>query len=156
MAMKSWTLDWQDEEEITHPGQRAPLGASVLVVENDPSAPVESRLEGDGYQVHVAASARDLLATLESIRREAFPCESLDLVVMDHPIGRSSGLDVVRAMRASGWDVPVILLVEASSLELRREAASLGVTVVCRPFDLDDLSHVAIASLVLGGVDEVA
>lgn len=156
MQVKSWTLDWEDEEEITHPGQRAPLGASVLVVENDPSAPVETRLQGDGYQVHVAASAKDFLATLESIRRDSFPCESLDLVVMDHPIRHSSALDVVRAMRASGWDVPVVLLVGASSLELRREASSLGITVVCRPFDLDDLSHVAIASLVLGVVDEVA
>ena len=90
MQSKTWTLDWDDDEEITRPSQR---GANVLVAEGDDDEPIARRLEDDGYDVHLAVSARDVLALLESARRDAFPCDRFDLLVLGDPAQSAATVD---------------------------------------------------------------
>jgi len=145
MQSKTWTLDWDDDEEITRPSQR---GANVLVAEGDDDEPIARRLEDDGYDVHLAVSARDVLALLESARRDAFPCDRFDLLVLGDPLGATSWLDLVRAIRARGEQAPILLVTNGPEAAAGRTASSLGVVVVGAN-DLDALGRSAIGALVV-------
>ncbi len=147
MQSKTWTLDWDDDEEITRPARGA-QGANVLVAEGDDDEPIARSLERDGYDVHLAVSARDVLALLESSRRDAFPCERFDLLVLGEPLGATAWLDLVRAIRARGERVPIVLVTRSPEAVMDRTAASLGVIVV-EAGDVGALGRSAIGALVV-------
>ena len=79
-------------------------GARVLVVEDDASIRLglEINLRSAGYQV---VSASDGLAGLELLRRGG-----AQLLVLDLLLPRMHGLDVLRALRAEGRTLPVLIL----------------------------------------------
>jgi EAL domain-containing protein (putative c-di-GMP-specific phosphodiesterase class I) len=75
-------------------------------------------LEASGYEVAVAGSGR---AAVEEITRCAF-----DVVVSDIQMPGMTGVDLLRAIRTSDLDVPVILMTGAPSVETAIEALNLG------------------------------
>ena len=78
--------------------------ARVLVVDDDDivSDVVGYKLSSMGHDVYIASDGE---AGLDAARRERF-----DLVLLDLLMPRMSGLEVCRALRAEGSDVPIIML----------------------------------------------
>ncbi|MGH7711830.1 MAG: response regulator transcription factor, partial [Gemmatimonadaceae bacterium] len=82
---------------------------SILLVEDSASLAqgLKSNLEFEGYEVVVAATARDALAALSG---EAHDGVAFDLVVLDLMLPDGDGYRVLRALRESGDGTPVLIL----------------------------------------------
>jgi len=106
----------------------------ILVVEDEASmqAGLEYALLKEGFDVELAGDGE---SALKQARRSA-----PDLVLLDVMLPRRSGFDVLRALRAEGRDVPVILLT-AKGQELDKvHGLDLGADdYVTKPFSLAEL-----------------
>lgn len=117
--------------------------ARLLVVEDDPlSAQIfERALARGGY---VVETARDALQALHRIEARAPSAVVLDLTL---PVG--SGADVVRALRARGDDVPVLIVSGKQPWQSALTAAELApgrwLTKPVKPRDLLDAVHALLA-----------
>ena len=82
-------------------GADAPL---ILIVEDDPGTATlqRRRLERAGFKVSLAA---DVDRAMEVLSRE-----TVALIVMDYRLGPNTGLDLNRRIKASGFEVPVIIV----------------------------------------------
>jgi FixJ family two-component response regulator len=95
-------------------------------------------LEVVGYEVETFASAAELLA------RET---DKLTCLIVDHHMPQTTGLDLVRRLRAAGTDVPVLLITGAPSPSIVARAAELGVRVLEKPpHDEDVINFIKSAS----------
>ena len=102
----------------------------VLVV--DDSAGVRqllsATLNGAGFEVQVAGSAREaLLALLEN---------GFDAMVVDYSMPRSNGVELVRAMRAAEVKVPIVMVSGVATEQEKRAAWEVGVDAYLDKFDL--------------------
>jgi CheY-like chemotaxis protein len=132
-------------------GSGVPAGVRPLaiVVDDDDAVRdvVAMTLEDGGFRVRTAPSgAEGLLLVLEETRLAG--AGSVELVVTDLKMSGMSGLDLVRAMRDAGRDVPAILMTGFADRASLARAASLGVPVVQKPFARD-----ALVALALGLVE---
>jgi DNA-binding response OmpR family regulator len=115
------------------------LTAILLVEDNAPLAQgLKSNLEFEGYEVVVAATARDALAAFsEPALSNAAP---FDLVVLDLMLPDADGYRVLRTLRDSGDGTPVLILTalgeEADKVRGFRFGADDYVT---KPFGLLEL-----------------
>ncbi len=106
----------------------------VVVIEDEPgiALPLCDRLRREGFRVtHAADGARGLAAARGA---------DVDLVVLDLMLPAVAGTDVLRSLRGSGCDVPVICLT-ARTAEADR-VAHLGAGAddyVTKPFSSDEL-----------------
>jgi two-component system, OmpR family, alkaline phosphatase synthesis response regulator PhoP len=103
----------------------------LLLVDDDADVltALETLLE-DAYEVVVAEDGDEALARL---RQGGFDCVLLDLMMP-----RVSGATVLRAMRAEGVDVPVIL--GSASVDLTEQARELGADdSIQKPYDVEVL-----------------
>jgi signal transduction histidine kinase/FixJ family two-component response regulator len=78
----------------------APAGIAVLVVDDDPDHRylAQRRLEMSGFEVSVAANAEEALAVVEST----------DLVLLDHRLPGTSGLDLLPVITGRGPSVVMV------------------------------------------------
>ena len=113
----------------------------ILVVNDDPAILelFEELLEEEGYKVTLDKFARQTGELLESIR-ELQP----DLVIMDFIIGgEASGWQLLQVtqMDRSTRDIPVVVCTGAVKqvTELSSHLDKMGVHVVIKPFDIDNL-----------------
>ncbi|MGE0449310.1 MAG: response regulator [Vicinamibacterales bacterium] len=76
----------------------------ILIVEDEPGTAMlqRKRLERAGFRVDVASDVADAMHKLGG--------GAIDLVLMDYRLGSTTGLDLSRRMKASGYDVPVIIV----------------------------------------------
>ena len=125
--------------------QAAPL---ILAVDDDPSLRdlLDDFLGGEGYRV----DARDAIAPSEVAALRP------DLLLLDLGLdARGPRLDLVEALRANPATagLPILLVTGAvQNVEQEREhLAALGVGVVLKPFDLEDLLDRVGARLVGAG-----
>ncbi|MGA2295272.1 MAG: response regulator transcription factor [Acidimicrobiales bacterium] len=106
----------------------------ILIVEDDQEIIklLEKFLEGDGYEVTVAADLAGALMATSSL--------SPDLVLLDIVLGAEDGRDVLREMRLIS-DVPIIFLT-GRGLEAERIAGlKLGADdYIVKPFSLGEVS----------------
>jgi len=112
----------------------APEVMRILVVEDEPRilAFVTRRLEAEGFRVDAAA---DGAAALEGVRR-ARP----DLVVLDLLLPRVDGLTVLRELRQTQPELPVVIVSARSDLQTKLRGFELGAAdYVAKPFALDEL-----------------
>jgi len=119
------------------PAARAPLGRDehVLVIDDDESVGrcVECILQTAGHKAAFCDSGAAGLARLGQ--------ESFDLVITDLKLPDLSGLDVVRAVKERGDDLPVILMTSYSSVESAVDALRIGATdYLIKPFRNDDFA----------------
>ena len=112
----------------------APLSAvvSVLVVDDEPHIGriIRTRLEQDGYVVHLAEQGQEALDVLEQH-------PSIALVLLDLMMPGMSGIDVLRVLRSDArWAaLPCIVLTAAGQDAQLREAEGLGVSeIMTKPF----------------------
>ena len=78
------------------------------------------RLESWGYKVDTAES-----------RREAFDClskEIPDVLILDYKLGRDNGIEVLKEIRKSNTELPVIMLTAYPQEQINRQAQTLGVS----------------------------
>jgi DNA-binding NtrC family response regulator len=115
----------------------------ILVVEDDAGVATlqRRRLERAAFRVIVATDVASAMAALEQQR--------VDLVLLDYRLGSTTGLALHRRMKATGFDVPVILVSASMEDAMVVEAIRAGVrdVVVKSPDYLDYLSDAVRAVL---------
>lgn len=108
--------------------------ATVLVVEDEPAVSgfIKKALSEAGMGVEVAHD----VDSAEQIWRSIDP----DLVLLDLMLPDGNGLDLLRGMRESGHDHPVIVLSARSEVADRVKGLDLGADdYLVKPFNIDEL-----------------
>ena len=105
----------------------------ILVVDDDASvrATIGHALAALGYAVREAADGR---SALEAVREEA-----LTLVILDYVMPGMDGAEVARRIGALDPDLPIIFSTGHAALRALRAAAGDDVSVLEKPFTLDEL-----------------
>ena len=106
----------------------------VLVVDDDRAVRDSLRrsLEFNGYEVVLAADGAEALVTLGA--------QHPDVVVIDVMMPRLDGIETTRALRASGNDVPVLVLTARDAVGDRVEGLDAGADdYLTKPFALQEL-----------------
>ena len=119
---------------------------TILVVEDEEPvrALVSDVLRDEGFEVEEADDGVQALAVLE---REPDPQHRLCAVLLDVMLPRLDGVSLLRQLRASGTDVPVVAM--SASAEHLRAAVTAGARgAVAKPFDIDHLVDVVRRSCV--------
>lgn len=112
----------------------------VLIAEDDKDLRdlVASALEEAGFAVRSAIDGQSMIELLESSAREEIAAP--DALVMDIRMPRYDGLEVLRALRLSRWNVPVVLMTAFPDEQTLQLAAQLGAAcTLAKPFAMDDL-----------------
>ncbi len=108
--------------------------ARILVVDDEPTILelLSGSLRFAGFDVVTAASGADALRAVAASRP--------DLVLLDVMMPDGDGFEVVRQMRASGPQVPVIFLTARGAVRERVAGLTLGGDdYVAKPFSLDEV-----------------
>lgn len=93
---------------------------------------VDYVLNPNGYRSVVAKDGREALDLIAE--------HAPDLVLLDYQMPRMTGVDVLRAMQANNWNIPVILMTFYGSEEVAIEVYRLGVRdYVKKPFSIDEM-----------------
>jgi len=106
----------------------------ILVVDDDQAVrdSLARSLHYAGYEVSTAVDGVDALATLSSIRPDA--------VVMDVMMPRLDGLETTRSLRASGNDVPILVLTARDAVGDRVDGLDAGADdYMVKPFSFEEL-----------------
>ena len=107
----------------------------VLLVEDDAmiGESVRKGLRQDGFAVDWAEDGEAAELALAS--------HTYDLMVLDLGLPRKSGLDVLRTLRRSGNDLPVLVATARDEVPSRVEGLDAGADdYLIKPFDLDELA----------------
>jgi two-component system KDP operon response regulator KdpE len=110
------------------------LPAKVLIVDDEPPIRrfLRTSLAAQGYEIVEAANAQDALGQLARNR--------IDVVVLDLGLPDMDGLAVLKHVRESGSDVPVIVLSSRTNEPEKVKALDLGADdYVTKPFGIDEL-----------------
>ena len=113
--------------------------AVVFLAEDDDEmrALVAGALRDSGYRVVEAMDGGEML---QMVRDAVYDdIEKPDLIVMDVRMPMRSGLWLLRTIRRTRWDVPVIIMTAFGDRAVRDEAAAFDAVFVDKPFDVDDL-----------------
>ncbi len=106
---------------------------TILVVDDEQLIrwSLAERLAQEGYSVVEAGTAKEALAAVGP---------HVDLVLLDYRLPDSDGLRVLRQIKQTDADMPVILLTAFSSIETAVEAMKQGAYHYAnKPFNLDEL-----------------
>jgi CheY-like chemotaxis protein len=101
----------------------SPNDKLILIAEDDPfiSRMYQIKLENGGFRVIVKNNGRDAF--------EAIKSEHPNLAILDINMPELSGLEVLGALQADGFDMasmPVFVLTNSSELSDRKKAQSFG------------------------------
>jgi len=113
--------------------QLHPVGANaprVLVVDDSAGVRqlISASLAGRGFEVEVAEGAREAAAKLASAK---FEC-----LVVDFAMPRSNGVELVRALRAAGVTIPMVMVSGVADAEQQQAAWDAGVNAYLEKNDL--------------------
>ncbi len=106
----------------------------ILVVDDDQAVrdSLSRSLQYSGYEVVTASDGVEALARLSSTRPDA--------VIMDVMMPRLDGLETTRMLRASGNDVPILVLTARDAVNDRVDGLDAGGDdYMAKPFSLDEL-----------------
>ncbi|MEL6349625.1 MAG: sigma-54 dependent transcriptional regulator [Myxococcota bacterium] len=94
---------------------------------------LNEHLTAEGYRVVEAEDGEDCLSKIDQ--------EAPDLIISDLKMPRMDGMEMLRRLRASDNEVPVIVLTAHSAVESAIEATRLGAgAYLSKPFDLREVS----------------
>lgn len=127
IAAPSSTSDQEERVETNH----------VLVVEPDGALARTSRdaLRERGIEVARAGSAAAATAVIEQMER------LLDAVVVTVDLPDKGGIELLKGLRASGRDVPAVLVAQTASIETAVEAVECRAhAYLTQPFEAGDLA----------------
>jgi FixJ family two-component response regulator len=106
----------------------------IAVVDDDPDIleSMELLLSGCGYETKLFASAEEVLCVV--------PTLEVACLIVDIQLGGISGLELVRALCAAGFTLPVIFITGSQDELLRRQAMELGCAAfLLKPFTAERL-----------------
>ena len=106
----------------------------ILVVDDDQAVrdSLARSLQYSGYEVTTANDGVEALARLSSLRPDA--------VIMDVMMPRLDGLETTRSLRASGNDVPILVLTARDAVGDRVDGLDAGADdYMAKPFSLQEL-----------------
>jgi DNA-binding NtrC family response regulator len=107
---------------------------TILVLDDEPivGKRLKPALAKSGYEVDVVQTGADALRLIEE--------RAYDIVVTDIRMEGVDGLDVLRQVRARSPRTLVIMITGFATVELAREALTMGAfDFIAKPFKLDDL-----------------
>ncbi len=135
--------DVEDPDDVRS-GERStadPQTARILIADDDPDMCLllVSFLGDLGYQVCEALSGTELLRLLRATEVDAYPMDGVDLVIMDNRMPGLTGVEVLQKLRASHWDVPLILMTAFPDAFVRAQASKLDAVLLPKPFSLGSL-----------------
>jgi DNA-binding response OmpR family regulator len=114
-------------------GEVVMVPRGTVLVADDDRAIVELIVEALTDEGYAASGVYDGAAAIAAIL--AHPP---DLALIDLLFGSMSGLDVIRAVRANGIDIPLVIIT-ANTPQAETLEAQGATTCLFKPFDLDDL-----------------
>ncbi len=106
----------------------------ILVVDDDRAVrdSLARSLQYSGYEVSTATDGVEALAALSANRPDA--------VIMDVMMPRLDGLETTKALRATGNDVPILVLTARDAVDDRVDGLDAGADdYMTKPFALDEL-----------------
>ncbi|WP_391120219.1 response regulator transcription factor [Psychrobacillus sp. L3] len=106
----------------------------VLIIEDEENIArvLQLELEFEGYEVEIAYTGTDGLIKYRE--------KMWDLILLDLMLPGLNGLDVLRRIRATESDTPVILLTAKSDIEDKVAGLDLGANdYVTKPFEIEEL-----------------
>ncbi|KAA3640967.1 MAG: DNA-binding response regulator [Armatimonadetes bacterium] len=110
------------------------IDAAVLVVEDDPAVR-EALVRALGFEGYSVETARDGGVALSMVRENNF-----DLILLDVMMPHVDGIETCRRIRASGDDIPILMLTAKAAVGDRVEGLDAGADdYVTKPFALDEL-----------------
>ncbi len=124
-------------DQPTAPDRAPGGGGSVLLVEDDESVRRSTAMQIGrlGYRVSTATQGLEALALLES---GPLP----DVIVSDVMMPEMGGPELVKAIRARGWTIPILLVSGYSTESLAAIAASdPSVAILGKPWSRSDLAR---------------
>ena len=113
---------------------RLPASAVISIVDDDGSVRVATNnlLRSRGYIVHTFASAEEFLASPN--------LDETSCVIADVQMSAMSGLDLLTAMRARGYDAPFIFITAFPDENIRARAMKAGaICFLAKPFAVPEL-----------------
>jgi len=124
----------------------------VLVAEDDADmrALVVATLRTDGYEVDEALDGGDALMNITASRIPGH--EDYDLVLSDVRMPVMTGVELATRLKRMGYATPMLLMSAFADEALHAQARKLGLGMLVKPFDLDEL-RVAVTN-VLGSTDQ--
>ncbi|MTV36556.1 response regulator [Duganella radicis] len=106
----------------------------LLLVEDDPmiGESIEEGLRGESYAVDWVRNGGDVELALSGV--------AYDLMLLDLGLPGKQGMEVLRAARARGDDLPVLIITARDGTPARVEGLDAGADdYLVKPFDLDEL-----------------
>jgi DNA-binding response OmpR family regulator len=106
----------------------------ILVIEDEKKVAraLQEGLEGEGYEVSVAASGEDGFFLMNT--------EAFDMVILDLMLPGRDGLEVLSAMRKRGFEAPVLILTAKDAVEDRVQGLDTGADdYLVKPFAFPEL-----------------
>jgi CheY-like chemotaxis protein len=102
----------------------------ILVVDDSAGVRqlISAALAGRGFDVEVAEGAREAILALSSGR--------FDCLVVDFAMPRSSGVDLVRTLRAGGVSIPMVMVSGVANADEQQAAWDAGVDAYLEKGDL--------------------
>jgi DNA-binding NtrC family response regulator len=115
----------------------------ILVVESSPGTPLTRKAQALGFEAHSASQ----LAAAE----QAFALKQPGLVLIDRDLDGGQALGFIHRLREIDGEVPIVLLLDAVSIDEAAEAVRAGADkFLSRPVDPDVLGIVLTKALELG------
>jgi FixJ family two-component response regulator len=100
---------------------------TILIVDDDQAvrSSLSFSLQVDGFPVRAYAAASELL--------EATDLPENGCLVVDYYLPDTTGLELLRALRARRVNLPAVLVTSNPSQAVRRQAAAAGVPIIEKP-----------------------
>jgi two-component system, response regulator, stage 0 sporulation protein F len=107
----------------------------ILVVDDDPQvrATIARAVNELGYAVAEAADGRQALSAVRD--------EGISLVILDYVMPEMDGAEVAREIAAFDPDLPVVFSTGHAALRALRASAGEDISVLHKPFTLDELDE---------------
>jgi DNA-binding NtrC family response regulator len=113
------------------------MPSTILLVDDEPFNLdlLEQELTELGYSIELASNGAQALKLVEKARP--------DLVLLDYQMPGMNGIEVLRAIRQTDNDLPVVIITAHGSIERAVEAIKAGADdFITKPFDPDHLTLV--------------
>lgn len=107
---------------------------NILIVEDDKSLRrlMEVILKQKGYYVYLAQNGEEAI--------EIFEDKIINLVICDIMMPKVNGYELVKVLRSSYYDLPILMVTAKENIEDKRKAFSIGADdYMVKPIDLDEM-----------------
>lgn len=115
---------------------------NILIVEDDARIAdfLMRGLRAEGYHVQRAATGPQGLEMAQQAARDAAAQQMPSLIVLDLMLPGMTGMEICQTLRASGVQLPILMLTAMSSLEERVSGLRMGADdYLCKPFEFEEL-----------------